>query len=73
MGGTDTNPHRTLANLEATDTVATEGCEQIETFGRFFELLADVSERHNLFYQHTDIVNRLRSDLDAWQQRIAEE
>ncbi len=38
-----------------------------------FDLDADVSERNNLFYEHTDIVNLLRSDLDAWQQRIAEE
>jgi len=38
-----------------------------------FDLSADVSERHNLFYEHTDTVNRLRADLDAWQERIAEE
>ena len=38
-----------------------------------FDLDADVSERNNLFYEHTDIVNRLRSGLDAWQARVAEE
>jgi len=32
-----------------------------------FDLNADVSERHNLFYERTDVVNRLRADLDAWQ------
>ena len=38
-----------------------------------FDLDDDVSERNNLFYEHTDIVNRLRSDLVDWQQRVAEE
>ena len=32
-----------------------------------FDLNADVSERQNLFYEHTDVVNRLRDDLGAWQ------
>jgi arylsulfatase A-like enzyme len=32
-----------------------------------FDLNADIGERHNLFYEHTDVVNRLRADLDAWQ------
>ena len=32
-----------------------------------FDLEDDVSERNNLFYEHTDVVNRLRSDLQAWQ------
>ena len=36
-----------------------------------FDLDADVGERHNLFYARTDIVNRLRTDLDAWQERMA--
>ncbi len=32
-----------------------------------FNLNADVSERNNLFYEHTEVVNRLRADLDNWQ------
>lgn len=36
-----------------------------------FDLDADAGERHNLFYARTDIVNRLRTDLDAWQERMA--
>ena len=36
-----------------------------------FDLDADVGERHNLFYEHTDVANRLRADLDAWQERMA--
>ena len=36
-----------------------------------FDLTTDVGERHNLFYEHTDIVNRLRTDLDTWQERMA--
>jgi len=35
-----------------------------------FDLDADAGERHNLFYARTDIVNRLRTDLDAWQERM---
>jgi arylsulfatase A-like enzyme len=35
-----------------------------------FDLNADVSERHNLFYEHTEVVNRLRADLDAWQESL---
>lgn len=31
-----------------------------------FDLGDDISERHNLFYQEPDVVNRLRADLDAW-------
>jgi arylsulfatase A-like enzyme len=38
-----------------------------------FDLDADVSERNNLFYERTDVVNRLRGDLDAWQVQIAGE
>lgn len=33
-----------------------------------FDLDADVGERNNLFFEHIDIVNRLRADLDAWQE-----
>jgi len=33
-----------------------------------FNLNADISERNNLFYEHTEVVNRLRADLDAWQE-----
>ena len=36
-----------------------------------FDLNADVSERNNLFYEHTDVVNRLRADLDHWQQCLS--
>jgi arylsulfatase A-like enzyme len=36
-----------------------------------FDLNTDAGERHNLFYARTDIVNRLRTDLDAWQERMA--
>ena len=36
-----------------------------------FDLNADVSERNNLFYEHTDVVNRLRADLDAWQESLS--
>jgi arylsulfatase A-like enzyme len=32
-----------------------------------FNLNADVGERNNLFYEHTEVVNRLRADLDNWQ------
>ena len=32
-----------------------------------FDLENDVSERNNLFFEHTDVVNRLRSDLQSWQ------
>ena len=32
-----------------------------------FDLENDVSERNNLFFEHTDVVNKLRADLDAWQ------
>ena len=35
-----------------------------------FNLNADVSERNNLFYEHTEVVNRLRADLDAWQESL---
>jgi arylsulfatase A-like enzyme len=35
-----------------------------------FDLNADVSERNNLFYEHTEVVNRLRADLDAWQESL---
>ncbi len=35
-----------------------------------FDLSVDAGERHNLFYARTDIVNRLRTDLDAWQERM---
>jgi arylsulfatase A-like enzyme len=36
-----------------------------------FDLDADVSERHNLFYEQTDTVNRLRSNLDAWEEKMS--
>ena len=36
-----------------------------------FDLNTDISERHNLFYEHTDVVNRLRADMDAWQQDLS--
>ena len=35
-----------------------------------FDLNTDVGERHNLFYEHTDVVNRLRADLDTWQDSL---
>ena len=35
-----------------------------------FNLNADVSELNNLFYEHTEVVNRLRADLDAWQESL---
>ncbi len=35
-----------------------------------FDLNADLSERNNLFYEHTEVVNRLRADLDAWQESL---
>jgi arylsulfatase A-like enzyme len=35
-----------------------------------FDLSTDVGERHNLFYEHTDVVNRLRADLDTWQDSL---
>jgi arylsulfatase A-like enzyme len=35
-----------------------------------FDLHADVGERNNLFYEHTEVVNRLRADLDAWQESL---
>ncbi len=35
-----------------------------------FDLNADVGERNNLFYERTDVVNRLRADLDAWQDSL---
>lgn len=38
-----------------------------------FDLNADVGERHNLFYEHTDVVNRLRADLEAWQKGLPKE
>jgi arylsulfatase A-like enzyme len=31
-----------------------------------FDLGADVSERHNLFYQEPEVVNKLRTDLGSW-------
>ena len=31
-----------------------------------FDLNTDVGERHNLFYQEPDVVNRLRTDLASW-------
>ena len=36
-----------------------------------FDLNADISERNNLFYKHTDVVNRLRADLDHWQESLS--
>jgi len=33
-----------------------------------FDLNTDISERHNLFYEHADVVNKMRSDLVVWQQ-----
>jgi arylsulfatase A-like enzyme len=38
-----------------------------------FDLNADIGERNNLFYERTDVVNRLRADLDAWQEGLPEE
>jgi arylsulfatase A-like enzyme len=35
-----------------------------------FDLNADVGERNNLFYEHTEVVNRLRADLDNWQESL---
>ncbi len=35
-----------------------------------FDLNVDVGERNNLFYEHTDVVNRLRADLAAWQDSL---
>lgn len=32
-----------------------------------FDLENDVSERNNLFSEHPDVVNRLRTDLQSWQ------
>ena len=36
-----------------------------------FDLNADVGERNNLFYERTDVVHRLRADLDAWQENLS--
>jgi len=36
-----------------------------------FDLNADVGERNNLFFERTDVVNRLRADLDAWQENLS--
>jgi len=38
-----------------------------------FDLNADIGERNNLFYEHTDVVNRLRADLAAWQEGLPKE
>ena len=35
-----------------------------------FDLENDVSERNNLFFEHADVVNRLRSDLQSWQESM---
>lgn len=38
-----------------------------------FDLSSDVSERHNLFYQKPEVVNRLRADLNAWSDSLSVE
>jgi len=37
-----------------------------------FDLDADISERNNRFFEQRDVVNRLRTDLDAWQESYSE-
>ncbi len=38
-----------------------------------FDLGADIGERHNLFYKHPEVANRLRKDLGDWMDRLPEE
>ena len=35
-----------------------------------FDIDADEAERNNLYSEHTDVANRLRADLDAWESRM---